>query len=148
MSRESPLHQHSTSSILTFSFPIDINFSWPCKSVTHSYQYKYWNILNFTTIQLTSKFLKSIHSYQYNYRTFYFSIWHTFLYSPTQLLEHFYFFCLLIQLLNFSIDFLSFNLHLCVLSFPCNHMLNNLHHTGDTLKWGKYFYSTLYEWRS
>ena len=30
-----------------FSFPIDINFGWPRKSVTHPYQHKYWNILLF-----------------------------------------------------------------------------------------------------
>ena len=28
-----------------FSFPININFGWPCKSVIHPYQHKYWNIL-------------------------------------------------------------------------------------------------------
>ena len=28
-----------------FSFPIDINFGWPRKSVTHPYQHKYWNTL-------------------------------------------------------------------------------------------------------
>ena len=55
---------------------------------------KYWTSLffDFTTILHTSKFLKFIHSYQHNYWTFYFLISHTFLYSPTQLFEHFCFF--------------------------------------------------------
>ena len=28
-----------------FFFPVDINFGWPSKSVTHPYQHNYWNIL-------------------------------------------------------------------------------------------------------
>ena len=101
------LHLHSTSSTPAFSFPADVNFGWPRKSATHSYQYKYWNILrfNFTTIQHMSNFLKWTHSYQCNYRIFYFSISHSFSYPPTQLLEHFCFLIFLIQLLNFSLVF-------------------------------------------
>ena len=34
-----PLFQHQC-----FSFPLNINFGWLCKSVTHHYQHKYWNI--------------------------------------------------------------------------------------------------------
>ena len=38
------LLQHSISSTPAFSFPVDINFGWPRKSVTQSNQHKYWNI--------------------------------------------------------------------------------------------------------
>ena len=93
MTQESPPHLHSISSTPTFCFPVDINFGWLHKSVTHHYQHKYWNILflSFTTIQHTSNFQKLINSYQYNYWIFYLSISLTFSCSSTQLLEHFYF---------------------------------------------------------
>ena len=91
VTRESLPLLHSTSSTLAFYFPVDINSGWPPKPVTHPplTQTLEHFIFNSPIIQHRSKFLKLIHSYQYNYRTFYFSISHTFLYSPTQLLGHF-----------------------------------------------------------
>ena len=79
----------------------------------------YWNIFIsqfYYEIQHSSNFLKLTHSYQYNNRTFYFTISHTFSFSSTQLFEHFLFSFLLIRLLKFSLVFLSFDLQLCVLS--------------------------------
>ena len=37
-----PSHLHSTSSMSAFSFPVDMNFGWPRKAATHSYQHKYF----------------------------------------------------------------------------------------------------------
>ena len=105
-----------------FSFPIDVNFGLPCKTVSHPYQHKYWNVLlldfHYHSIRIKFPKIKSFLSIQL--ANIFFSFSQTFLYSPTQLFEPFVS-CLLIYK-NISLAFL-FDLQLCVFSFPCNHTL-------------------------
>ena len=84
-------------------FPVDINFGWPRKSLTHPYQHKYWNILfPDSTPSQRIKFPKINSFLSIQRRTFFFSISHTFSHSWTQLCFlfantiHKFFTCLLI----------------------------------------------------
>ena len=94
MTQEIPPHLLSISSTLAFSFLFDINSGWSRQSVITltNINIGTFLFLDSTTIQHTSKFLKLINSYQYNNRTFYFSISHTFSY----LLKHLFFYFLLV----------------------------------------------------
>ena len=101
-----PLFQH-----WHFSFPVDISFGWPPKSVTHHYQHKYWNIFFISWCHYHSTHVKfpKINSFLS------IQLW-TFFFSNSQILIFtdaiVWTFCFLIQLLNFSLVFL-FVLQLC-----------------------------------
>ena len=109
-------HLYSTSSMLAFSFPVNINFGWLLFTPTNTIIWTFL-FLNFTTIQHTSYFLKLTHSYQYKYGHFT-SQFQTHSYIHQHNYLNIFILCLSIQLLNFSLVFLSFEFQLSVLSFP------------------------------
>ena len=81
MTRESPSSStFHLSQRRRFSFPIDINFDWSHKFVTHPYQHKYWNIL-----------LLDFHYHSTHIKFPIIVPINTTLYSPTQLFEPFWF---------------------------------------------------------